>query len=203
MSRIAIGLALAAAAISNLPSVAGAVPLSARDSFRIGSGGGGLCTAESLGADRALSGMFDRGYAIVCRDAAVPVGRIYALRASGPDPVRRLAALRDEQAACGVAANSLLEGVGAVEVTECKLKGAEVSYSVYQTRKGSILYSAEGFAGYDSALRLGLRSVVADKAIPGNRNYCHECGYDLTGAVGHICVECGTPFKAPENVREG
>ncbi|HEY7087356.1 MAG TPA: hypothetical protein VH518_04655 [Tepidisphaeraceae bacterium] len=44
---------------------------------------------------------------------------------------------------------------------------------------------------------------VADKAIPSNCNYCHECGYDLTGAVGHICVECGTPFKAPENVREG
>ncbi|MGB7157408.1 MAG: hypothetical protein WBD40_05045 [Tepidisphaeraceae bacterium] len=34
------------------------------------------------------------------------------------------------------------------------------------------------------------------KAIPGNRPYCHECGYDLTNAVGHVCVECGTPFKA-------
>lgn len=39
---------------------------------------------------------------------------------------------------------------------------------------------------------------VADKAIPGNRPYCHECGYDLTGAVGNICNECGTPFKAPD-----
>ena len=44
---------------------------------------------------------------------------------------------------------------------------------------------------------------VADKAIPGNRNYCHECGYDLTGAVGHICAECGTPFKAAEHVTGG
>ena len=168
MSRIAVGLALAAAAvIAGLPAAAGAVPLSARDSFRIGSGGGVLCTAESLGADRALSGMFDRGYAIVCRDAAVPVGRIYALRASGPDPVRRLAALRDEQAACGAPASAPLEGVGSVEVTDCKLKGADVAYRVYQARKGAILYSAEGFAGYDSALRLGLRSVIADKALPG------------------------------------
>ena len=81
MSRIAVGLALAAAAaIAGLSAAAGAVPLSARDSFRIGSGGGVLCTAESLGADRALSDMFDRGYAIVCRDAAIPVGRIYALQ---------------------------------------------------------------------------------------------------------------------------
>ena len=36
---------------------------------------------------------------------------------------------------------------------------------------------------------------VADKAIPGNRSYCHECGYDLTNAAGNLCSECGTPFK--------
>jgi hypothetical protein len=39
---------------------------------------------------------------------------------------------------------------------------------------------------------------IADLAIPSNRPYCHECGYELTGAVGHVCTECGTPFKAPE-----
>ena len=39
---------------------------------------------------------------------------------------------------------------------------------------------------------------VADKAIPGNRPYCHECGYDLTNAAGNVCTECGTPFKPAE-----
>jgi hypothetical protein len=38
---------------------------------------------------------------------------------------------------------------------------------------------------------------IADLAIPGNRPYCHECGYDLSGAAGRICHECGTPFRAP------
>ena len=39
---------------------------------------------------------------------------------------------------------------------------------------------------------------IADKAIPGNRPYCHECGYDLTNAVGNVCTECGTPFRVAE-----
>ena len=36
---------------------------------------------------------------------------------------------------------------------------------------------------------------VADIAIPGNRPYCHECGYDLTRAVSRRCPECDTPFQ--------
>ena len=41
---------------------------------------------------------------------------------------------------------------------------------------------------------------VVDKAIPGNRPYCHECGYDLTGLKRNRCPECDTPFN-PDEVR--
>lgn len=34
---------------------------------------------------------------------------------------------------------------------------------------------------------------IANLAIPGNRPYCAECGYDLTRCVGSVCPECGTP----------
>ncbi len=30
---------------------------------------------------------------------------------------------------------------------------------------------------------------IADLAIPGNRPYCDECGYDLTNATGDSCPE--------------
>jgi hypothetical protein len=33
---------------------------------------------------------------------------------------------------------------------------------------------------------------LADLAIPSNRPYCPECGYDLTGSQKRICPECGT-----------
>lgn len=33
---------------------------------------------------------------------------------------------------------------------------------------------------------------IADKAIPGNRPYCHECGYDLSTSAASQCPECGT-----------
>jgi hypothetical protein len=33
---------------------------------------------------------------------------------------------------------------------------------------------------------------IVNKAIPSNRPYCPECGYDLSKSKGGRCAECGT-----------
>ncbi|MDB5718273.1 MAG: repeat-containing protein, partial [Sphingomonas bacterium] len=43
----------------------------------------------------------------------------------------------------------------------------DVGYRVYSVTRGKTVYVAEGLAGYDSALRLGLRTIVADRFVPG------------------------------------
>jgi len=157
-------LVLAAA----LAAAAGAEPrISLQDSFRLGSGGSAICSAEASSGDPALSDMFDRGYAIVCRDAAAAVGRLYALRERGGDPAGRLAALRQGKAQCSPGARTEIETLSGVEVLSCTLEGG-LPYRVYSLRRGGTLYVAEGLAGYDSALRIGLRTLVADRPVAGN-----------------------------------
>ena len=140
---------------------------SLQNSFRLGTGGDSLCQVQSSGVDPAIKGMFDRAYSIVCRDAAQAVGRVYALRKTGGDPLQRLAELRRDKAGCDPSAPQAVAELRGVDVAQCKLAGSEVAYRVYALDLGKTVYVAEGLAGYDSALTLGLRTVVADRIIPG------------------------------------
>ena len=167
MSRALILAAVSLAALATaLP--AAAQPISLRDNFTIGSGSGLLCTAQVSALDAAFGDMFDRGYAVTCRDAAAPVGNLYALRLRGGDPEARLARLRAERVDCsGPAEQVELEDAGAATILNCRWRNADVGHRAYLVRRGNTLYVAEGLAGYDSALRLGLRSLIADRPVSG------------------------------------
>jgi len=193
MRQTAIGIAAAASCVA-IAASAPAAPLSVRDSFRIGNAGMIFCSAQTLGTDKALTGMFDLGYSVTCRDAALAVGKLYKLRdlAGG---AARLAAARSDRVACSAPQTGSVPDLGRVEVIECKLKEADVGYRVYHYRKGDLFYAAEGLSGYDSALQLGLRSIVADRPVKG------EISIATTGAgdpAAFARVQAGTldPMKA-------
>ena len=114
-----LGLFAGALALS-LPPPAAAEPLSLLDSFRIGNAGV-LCTAQSTVADPALKGLFDRGYRVVCRDAAAPVGTLLAVRSAAP-PL---------PAGCVAEAATGLPTLPGAVVSRCTVDGlARVRYQV-------------------------------------------------------------------------
>jgi CHAT domain-containing protein len=138
------------------------------DSFRLGSGGGTLCQVQTRGRDPAVRGIFDRAWYIVCRDAARPIGKIFSLRGSPADIASRLAGLRATDATCtGDVTKEAIPDAGNASIAQCKLVDAEVGYRVLSVTKGGTVWVAEGLAGYDSALRLGLRTVMTDRFLPG------------------------------------
>ena len=193
MRSILLTITAAAVAAAAAAPVASA-PLSVRDSFRIGSGGTTFCSAQTNAVDKALTNMFDSAYSLTCRDAASPIGKLYKLRGSA-NAGARLAAARVDDAICQAPRPGTIEGLGAVEVLDCKLKDMDVAYTVYQLSKGRHFYAVEGLAGYDSALTLALRSLVADAPVKG------EVSIATTGAgdpAAFARVQAGTldPSKA-------
>ena len=76
-----LGIFVLAAGAAASPALAQADQRpSLQNSFRLGTSGDTLCRVQSSGVDPAVEGMVDRAYSIGCRDAALPIGRIYALR---------------------------------------------------------------------------------------------------------------------------
>jgi CHAT domain-containing protein len=128
--------------------------LALADSFRIGNAGV-LCTGQVQVADPAQKGLFDRAYRIVCRDAAQPVGSLYALRTGAP-PL---------PAGCPEPAAASIAGLPGVMASRCTVDG--LTRVRYQVQRGKTLFVADGLAGYASALELGLKSLVADAPVVG------------------------------------
>lgn len=160
---------VAMAVLAAAPAWAAPPPVrpSMADSFRLGVGGDTLCQVQSAPADPAAPGLFDRAYAVVCRDAAAPIGHLYALREGSPDPAARLDARRDPALRCEDKGQATLADAGTVAIRHCTASDG-LGYDFLHTTKGNTLYAADGLAGYRSALELGLRTLVANRVVPGD-----------------------------------
>lgn len=175
-SVAACGLVALMAAMPMAANAATRASLKSEDSFRIGTSGV-LCTAQSQGTGALLVSMFDRGYAIVCRDAATQVGALYALRSGSGDAARPiLDGLATAAGGCTASSSVMLNGA-AVTRTECAGTVPGVPRLILSTQSGGTLYLAEGLAGYEPALSLGLQSLVANRAVAG------EVAVTTTGAA--------------------
>lgn len=159
----ALAACSSALALLATPAIGRDLPLSVRNSFRLGDAGV-LCTAQNAPADPRLEGIFDRGYRLTCRDAASDIGTLVAVRrplAIASVASTMMAGARD----CGQEGRAEVEGVGEVAMLDCRDRG--VTYRRYAAEKGGVSYLVEGLAGYDPALRLALASVVNDQPMAG------------------------------------
>lgn len=127
-----------------------------RDSFPIGSSDGALCRVQSELLDPAMTGMFDRAWAIICRDAAQPVGRIFALR--GQDALARVES-RPNAPTCPASTGG--------EPVNCSnyIGGLPGIRSV--VRRDDTLFIGEGLAVYRDAVRLAMASVIERRVVEG------------------------------------
>ena len=92
---------------------------------------------------RRCGGMFDAGYSVTCRDAALPVGKLYKLR-DPQDAARALEAIRGAAVDCSAPHKDNVPDLGAVDVFDCEIKGADVFYRAYQLVKGDIALRRRG-----------------------------------------------------------
>lgn len=154
------GLAGVLAAGGGVPASAaeGQAP-SLADSFRIGNRGQ-VCEAQGMAAGTARRSVYDRRWALLCREVARPVGAAWFVRDG-----QRLAPGTglDEALDCTGAGAA----AGGAQVWSCRGKTSGLAYRSYVLGTGRGAYVVEGLEAYDSALQLTLQSLAADRVVPG------------------------------------
>jgi tetratricopeptide (TPR) repeat protein len=128
----------------------GTAPL-LRDSFPIGDSTGTLCQVQTTLRDSVATGMFERSWLILCRDAAQPVGYLRLLRDDMAGAEARIGKARPAMITCR-------------SFGDCTIGSGDTGWTSHALQRGDDLFVVEGYAAYGDALKLALASV-ADNAI--------------------------------------
>ncbi len=143
-------------------------PVLLRDSFPIGDAKGILCQVQDRSVENpAKQTMFDRSWAIVCRDSAQPVANIYAFGGKPVDVRALVSPSHREPIDCTADATALVAGLAGARQVRCVVRGTRLGWSSIVMVQGDTTYLAEGFAAYDSATLLALRSVLDNHIASG------------------------------------
>lgn len=151
--------ALAALAIGtwSVPAAARSVDPNVLDSFSIGDKGGALCQVQATVRDPIVSGLYERSWLILCRDARQPVGYIRKLSGSPADIAPRIAQSRAVQLSCN-------------EEAICRVADSSAVWQQSSIVDGGYTYHAEGFEAYTDALDLALKSLQQRRIAAGTIN---------------------------------
>ncbi|GGD86691.1 CHAT domain-containing protein [Tsuneonella deserti] len=141
----------------------GPSPLAA-ERFAIGNAGA-VCEAQGVRLGAARASLFDRKWALICRDVNRPVGSAYSLRTPA-GVMERIAQDRAQPLDCDAATPAQGFSAG-VTVSRCRERSGPLEWVVYTAPGKERTTVVEGIAAYDSALRLALASIVADHLVPG------------------------------------
>lgn len=143
-------------------------PVLLRESFPIGDGGGILCQVQDRSVENpAKQSIFDRSWAIVCRDSAQPVANVYAFRDLEAGATALVTPLRREGVDCSAAISAAFSGLSGAQRSVCNITGTGLEWSSISATRGRTTYVAEGFAAYDAATLLALRSVIDNSIANG------------------------------------
>ena len=138
------------------------------DSFPIGDSSGILCQVQ----DRSLSNpakqsMFDRRWAIVCRDSPRPIAEVFAFEDFNTEARTALRTMRRFGVECPSDARGSAGPVSGSTKQTCKVEGSELEWSQITAQSDGFTYYAEGFSAYDDATTLALQSVLNDAVAQG------------------------------------
>ncbi len=132
--------------------------------FSIGNSGA-LCEAQGVRLGDLRNSVYDRKWALICRDVTQPVGAAYSWRAA-PDALDRVT--RDRTAVLDCGAAQIAAGAPAgTTVRECRETASGLEWKSYLYSGDGRTTVVEGIAAFDGALRLALASIAENRAVPG------------------------------------
>lgn len=138
------------------------------DSFPIGDSNGILCQVQDRSINNpAKQSIFDRRWAIVCRDSPRPIAEVFAFENLNSKAREALRLMRRFGVDCSGDERLLPGPVAGSQKQLCKVETSELDWSQITAEANGLAYYAEGFTAYDDATVLALQSVLQDAVAEG------------------------------------